>query len=155
MDLFATTLAAAGVEPPRDRVIDGRDLLPLLTGQGKSQHEVIFGHQGPRLATVRDGRWKLHMLPSRERRLDRPGERWVDPRGPDGVTILAPYEQNQPTDYPGLRTGDEAKAMALFDLADDPGEQHDVAAKHPEVVARLKARFDRMVQEATPDPAKP
>ena len=32
------------------------------------------------------------------------------------MTILAPYEQSQPTEYPGLRTGDETKAMSLFDL---------------------------------------
>src|SRR5262245_25983042 len=123
MDLFATALAAAGVEPPRDRVIDGKDLMPMLTGAAKSPHEVVFGHQGPRLATVRDGRWKLHLLPARDRKDGKDGERWVDPRGPDGVTILAPYEQHQPADYPGLRSGDETRAMSLFDLANDPGEQ--------------------------------
>jgi len=31
-DLFATILAVAGVEPPRDRVLDGVDVLPVLTG---------------------------------------------------------------------------------------------------------------------------
>lgn len=147
MDLFATTLAAAGIEPPRDRVTDGKNLLPLLKGQGKSPHDVIFGHQGPRLATIRDGRWKLHLLPARDRRDSKPGERWVDPRGPDGVTLLAPYEQSQPADYPGLRSGDETKALSLFDLANDPGEQHDVAAKHPDVVKQLKARYDQMMQQ--------
>ena len=68
MDLFATALAAAGVAPPDDRVIDGKDLLPLLEGRGREgPHEVIFGHQGARLATVRDARWKLHVLPARDR----------------------------------------------------------------------------------------
>ncbi|MEJ7640423.1 MAG: sulfatase [Singulisphaera sp.] len=147
MDLFATSLAAAGVAPPDGRVIDGKDLLPLLEGHGKGPHEVVFGHQGARLATVRDARWKLHVLPPRDRRDPSTGGRWIDPRGPDGVTILAPYEQSSPTDYPGLRTGDESKAMSLFDLTNDPGEQRDVAAAHPEVVARLKARFDAMSKE--------
>jgi uncharacterized sulfatase len=147
MDLFATTLAATGVEPPPGAVIDGKDLLPVLTGQGKSGHDVIFGHQNARLATVRDGRWKLHVLPARDRAPGRTGERWVDPRGPDGVTILAPYEQAQPSEYPGVRTGDETKAMTLFDLANDPAEQHNVADKHPDVVARLKGQYDRMVAE--------
>ena len=63
------------------------------------------------------------------------------------MTILAPYEQAQPDDYPGLRTGDETKAMRLFDLANDPGEQRDVAAEHPDVVARLKARYDETLKE--------
>ena len=69
MDLFATSLAAAGVSTPPGVVIDGFDLLPVLAGKAHSQHDVIFGHAGPRLATVRDGRWKLHVLPIGNRRL--------------------------------------------------------------------------------------
>jgi hypothetical protein len=128
-------------------VIDGRDLLPVLAGSAHSPHDVIFGHAGPRLATVRDGRWKLHVLAASDRRDGPPAGRWIDPRAPDGVTILAPFEQCQPTEYPGLRTGDVTKAMSLFDVGDDPGEQHDVAAAHPDVVARLKERYDQTVQE--------
>jgi hypothetical protein len=29
----------------------------------------------------------------------------------------------------------------------DPGEQHDIARDHPDIVARLKARFDRVAGE--------
>jgi uncharacterized sulfatase len=147
MDLFATALAAAGVEPPGDRVIDGKNLLPLLSGSDEHVHEVIFGHQGARLATVRDARWKLHVLPAVEPRPSRAGERWVDPRGPDGVTILAPYEQSRPDEYPGLRSGDPTGAMSLFDLENDPAEQHNVAGANPEVVGRLKAHYDRTMKD--------
>ena len=63
------------------------------------------------------------------------------------MTILAPFEQSQPAEYPGLRTGDETRAMSLFDLEGDPGEQHDVAARHPDIVARLKARYDQVMAE--------
>jgi arylsulfatase A-like enzyme len=147
MDLFATALAAAGVPPPRDRVIDGTDLFPLFSGKEHAAHAVVFGHQGPHLATVRDGRWKLHLLPARNGRQSTQGQRWLDPRGPDGVTILAPYEQSQPIEFPGLRTGDETRAMSLFDLESDPGEQHDVSAQHGDIVARLKARYDQVVKD--------
>jgi uncharacterized sulfatase len=151
MDLFATTLAAAGAgagaAPPADRVIDGKDLLPLLEGRvTKGPHEVVFGQHGERLATVKDQRWKLHLLPARDLRLAAPDGRWVDPRGPDGVTILAPFEQFPPSQYPGLRTGDETRALSLFDLAADPGEQRNVASEHPEVVARLKARGEAFLK---------
>src|SRR2546428_4746644 len=147
MDLFATALKVAGIAPPSDRVIDGADILPLLTSDAKSPHEVIFGHQGARLATVRDARWKLHVLAANDRRdTQHSGERWIDPRAPDGVTLLAPYEQYQPTDYPGLRTGDAPQPMALFDLSTDPGGQHNVANEHPEVVKRLKTLYDEMAK---------
>ena len=152
MDLFATALKAARLEPPRDLVLDGHDILPLFTSDAASPHEVIFGVQGPLLATVRDARWKLHVLAGRDsfRALAKPGERWIDARGPDGVTILAPYEQAQPTEHPGLRTGDAPKPMQLFDLAADPGEQHDVAAQHADVVERLKKAFDEMDRQPRP-----
>ncbi len=153
MDLFVTVLNAAGLDPPDDRTIDGRDLMPLLTSGAASPHEAIFGMIGPRLSSVQDGRWKLHVLAAREMRLGVSGERWIDPRGPDGVTILAPYEQYQPTDYPGVSTGDAPAAMALFDLREDPAEQQNVAEMHPDVVARLKKLFDRMNRDVPPPPA--
>lgn len=146
MDVFATVVNAAGIVPPDDRVIDGRDIMPLLTSDAKSPHSAIFGQQNVRLASVRDDRWKLHVVAPRDNfaTLNKPGERWIDPRGPDGVTILAPYEQYQPSAHPGLVTGDESLPMQLFDLQADPGEQTDIAAQHPEIVARLKKLYDEM-----------
>jgi uncharacterized sulfatase len=159
MDVFATALAAAKVAPPKGVVIDGRNLLPALTSGASSPHEAIFGQDGPNLACVRDARWKLHVLAPKDRFLafDKPGQRWMDPRAPDGVTILAPFEQYQPSDHPGLRTGVAAKPMQLFDLQNDPGEQRDVAAQHPDVVARLKKLYDAMnqqVPENLPNPKR-
>jgi uncharacterized sulfatase len=147
MDVFATALAAAGVAFPSDRTIDGRDLMPMLAGKDGVFRDIAMGLQGPLLAAVRDARWKLHVLPSVDPHADSTGKRWVDLRSPDGVTILAPYEQSQPSEYPGLRTGDRPTAMSLYDLETDPGEQHDLAADHPEIVTRLRSRYDRIVRE--------
>ena len=36
----------------------------------------------------------------------------------------------------------------LFDVAKDPGEQHDLSAKHPEKVAALKTRIEALSREA-------
>ncbi len=146
-DLFPTTLAAAGLKAPRELVLDGRDLMPVLEGKATSPHEVIFSHQGDRIASVRDARWKLHLIPAKDRKDAKAGGKWIDPRGPDGVTILAPYEQAEPAEYPGLRTGDATKAMSLFDLLNDPGEQHDVAAQHADVVERLRKAHARFMEE--------
>jgi arylsulfatase A-like enzyme len=155
MDLFTTALKAAGIAPPDDRVIDGKDIMPLFTSDARSPHEAVFGQRGERLAVVRDGRWKLHVLPPAYGFAPKAGGKWIDPRAPDGVTILAPYEQHQPSDYPGLHADDAPAAMALFDLQNDPGEQHNVADEHLDVVARLKALFDQMNKDVPPPPPAP
>jgi len=156
MDLFTTALKAAQVEPPKDLLLDGRDIMPLFTSDAKSPHEVILGGQAEKLATVRDARWKLHVLPGRDgfKSLSDAGKAWVDPRAPDGVTILAPYEQAQPDEHPGQRSGDAPKAMQLFDLQTDPGEQHDVAAQNAEIVARLKKAYDEFNAQPRPHPVQ-
>jgi hypothetical protein len=83
-----------------------------------------------------------------------PGDHMKDSRAPDGVSILAPYEQATPDQLPGLMTGDAPGAMQLFDLQNDPGEQHDVAAQHPDIVERLKKAFDEMSTQLQATPSK-
>jgi len=145
-DILPTILKAAGVDVPEDRVIDGRDIRPLLTSaEAKSPHEALFAMQGTYLMTVRSGKWKLHVRsPGPE---PKRGDDWVDPRGPDGVTILAPYEQARPSAYPGANAGDGPKDMMLFNIEADPAEQHDLSKQHPEVVERLQAIYDKTFAE--------
>ena len=150
MDLFSTTLKAAHIAPPADRVIDGRDLMPLFTSTAASPHAAILGQLGWNLLTIRDARWKLHVLPGQDSRakLRDSGANWVDPRAPDGVTILAPFEQYKPHDHPGLTTGVAPAPLQLFDLQADPAEQHDVAAAHPDTVARLRKLYGELTKDA-------
>ena len=147
MDLFTTTLATAGIPVPKDRPIDGKDIFPLFASDVKSPHEALFSMAGESLKTVRSGRWKLHVQPPGRVRVMKPDEKWIDKRAPDGVTILAPFEQAHPSQYPGVLTGDETKAMSLFDLETDPSEQHDVASQNPGVVKRLSALYDEMQKQ--------
>jgi uncharacterized sulfatase len=149
IDVFPTVCSLAGAPLPADRVIDGKNIFPLMSSDTKSPHEAIYAMAGAQLKIIRSGKWKLHV------RSPRPGTRyledvsdWVDPRGPDGVTIIAPHEQSNPSHYPGVLTGDKPKDMMLFDLERDPAEQHDVSDSHPEVVKRLKAFFDKMDAQA-------
>lgn len=146
MDVFATALAAAGATMPDERVLDGRDLMPVLRDGARSPHEFIFGHQNSKLACIRDARWKLHVLKpaSGLAGLDKPGQSYVDPRAPDGVTILAPFEQAKVTEHPGPRTGVNPRAMQLFDLQSDSAEQVEVTAQFAEEVSRLKAAYDAL-----------
>ncbi|WP_182871251.1 sulfatase family protein [Rhodopirellula sp. JC639] len=158
IDVLPTVCGLAGVDLPGDREIDGTDLMPLLTGaSSEPPHRAIFGMQGTSLATVRSGKWKLHVRNPGPLRFSNLSEEelahWVDPRGPDGVTLLAPFEQAKPTEHPGLTGGDGPKAMMLFDLEQDPGEQHDVAETNPQTVGRLKALFDAVHAQVPEFPA--
>ena len=146
VDIFPTILKAAGVDIPRERKLDGLDIMPLLRFEGaRSPHEAVFAMQGTRLRIVRSGKWKLHVLSPGS--IPNRGDDWIDPRGPDGVTLLAPYEQARPSEYPGVKGGDGPGEMMLFNLETDPSEQHNVAADHPEVVKRLKEMYDRMLKD--------
>jgi arylsulfatase A-like enzyme len=138
-DLFATALAFAGLKPPADREIDGKDLLPLLTGKTDAgPHEYVFSTRGDKVATVRSGKWKLHVLPAGGKKKEwKPDDPYTDPRGPDGKRIIAPKEQAHPSQYPGVQTGVDGKPGLLFDLSADRAEQEDVAPANPQTVKRL------------------
>jgi arylsulfatase A-like enzyme len=62
MDLFTTCLKLAGAEAPKDREIDGADILPLLAGQGKVERGAYFYYRGTRLFAARLGRYKAHYM---------------------------------------------------------------------------------------------
>ncbi len=61
IDLLPTIAKLAGASSPSDRVIDGRDIGPLLFGRAgaKSPHEAYFYYRGRTLQAVRSGKWKL------------------------------------------------------------------------------------------------
>jgi arylsulfatase A-like enzyme len=61
MDLLPTFAKLAGADLPSDRVIDGKDIWPVLTGNSKSPHEVFFYHNQTALRAVRSGKWKYHL----------------------------------------------------------------------------------------------
>jgi len=67
LDILPTVAYLAGVEAPSDRVIDGLNLWPLLSGESSSSprgHFHYFGGARPgsfaNYRGVRDARWKLH-----------------------------------------------------------------------------------------------
>jgi arylsulfatase A-like enzyme len=109
MDLVPTFAALCGARSPKDRIIDGKDIRPLMSGKpgAKSPHEAFYYYQIDQLQAVRAGKWKLH-LP------------------------LRPKKRNWGKPIP------EA-ALALYDLENDIGEKNDVAEQHPNVVKRLLA----------------
>ncbi len=115
-DLHPTLLELARVDPPQDRAIDARSLVPLLDGSESGfEGGPLFWHFPAYLegrdresrepgrpfrttpsGAVRDGRWKLI--------------EWFE----DGMVVL-------------------------YDLETDPGEQNDLGSTRPEVRDRLLA----------------
>ncbi|HIJ70621.1 MAG TPA: sulfatase [Planctomycetes bacterium] len=122
IDFLPTIAHLASVPVPDDRVIDGKNIWPLMTAEAgaRSPHEAYFYYHENDLQAVRSGKWKLH-FPHEYHKVIEPGS---DGRGGE-------VDQG----WIGL---------SLFDLENDIGEQHDVSDGHPDVVERLTAFADKM-----------
>ncbi|XP_050998350.1 steryl-sulfatase-like [Acomys russatus] len=118
MDVFPTVVRLAGAELPRDRVIDGRDLMPLLRGQRMhSEHDFLFHYCNAYMNAVR----------------------W---RPPNGTSVwkaffftpdFSPADANGcPSEHvcPCYGTGiTHHDPPLLFDVTRDPGERHPVTMR--------------------------
>ncbi len=113
MDLLPTFARLAGTGTPQDRVIDGKDIWPLLSGQpgARSPHEAFFYYAREQLHAVRSGRWKLIL----------PLERKMTNFGWDERPVPA----------------------QLYDLVSDIGETTNLVERHPQIVARLMALAEK------------
>ena len=70
LDIFATAAAAAGVPLPDDRIMDGVDLIPFVTGEVEGEpHETLFWRSG-HYQTVLSSGWKMSVA-------DRPDKVWL------------------------------------------------------------------------------
>jgi arylsulfatase A-like enzyme len=60
-DLFTTFALAAGAQVPKDRIIDGKDLRPLMFDEkgAKTPHKALYFYESYNLVAVREGEWKL------------------------------------------------------------------------------------------------
>ncbi|MEP0842443.1 MAG: arylsulfatase [Phycisphaerae bacterium] len=116
IDVMPTLLDACGVAPPSGVKLDGRSLMPVLTGTFTEWPErtlFVQSHRGDQPVryhhcAVITARWKL-----------------VNPSG-FGLEIYAGPPK-----------------FELYDLEKDPGERQDRSAEHPEIVARLREDYER------------
>ncbi len=75
-DIFATAAAAASVDLPQDRQIDGVDLVPFVEGSAEGDpHDRLFWRSGHYQAVIADG-WKLQVA-------ERPARTWLFDLGQD------------------------------------------------------------------------
>jgi uncharacterized sulfatase len=106
-DLFTTSLSAAGIPLPNDRIIDGVDLLPILKGKkDTTPHEVLFFFKGRNLMGVRKDNWKYYRRHNSDN-----GAYPFFPQGPFLFNLSTdPYESyNLLDDYPEI--GQELEAL--------------------------------------------
>lgn len=63
MDVLPTFARLAHGSVPTDRIIDGKDIWPLVSGVkgAKTPHDVLFFYRANRLQALRSGKWKLDL----------------------------------------------------------------------------------------------
>ncbi len=130
LDILPTAVAVAHAKLPADRVYDGVNLLPYLTGANRGvPNPRLFWRDGVDFA-MRDANlklWLADIAPQGAKAYDEPetvverskGKRIVPSVGPEGEHVM------------------------LFDLTKDIAESHNLAATDPSDVSRIKAEISR------------
>jgi arylsulfatase len=137
IDLLPTIAGLVGGRQP-ERPIDGEDIRPLLMGDetAASPHKALVFYAGGELQAVRSGRWKLHFEHDYLTVAGEPGRNGK----PSNFDKLTPASITQ-SGIHGIASRHGYKVahtpLALYDLEKDPGEQHNLATRHPDVVQRL------------------
>ena len=127
LDVFPTLVELAGVRPDRKvgAQVEGRSLVPLLRGTNSEWAErILFTHIGrwPKGTNVNLFKYSGCSVRS----------------GP--WHLVSDGSERQPRD----------KGWQLFDIRQDLGERSDVAALHPDIVARLDGAYDRWWNAVVP-----
>jgi arylsulfatase A-like enzyme len=121
IDIVPTLLAACDIERPDGVQFDGRNLLPLLEGRPTDWSERNLYFQ-----------WHRGDVPQLNRAFAVRGPRYKL------VQAAGAGEQAPPKER-----------FELFDLVDDPGEQRDLAADMPEIVAQLKSAYEAWFRDVS------
>nr|XP_013036077.2 arylsulfatase H-like isoform X3 [Anser cygnoides] len=136
MDIYPTVTHLAGGVVPQDRVIDGRDLMPLLQGRVEhSEHEFLFHYCGIHLHAVRwyqkdsGATWKAHYVTPNFHPLGAGAcyDRGFCPCFGEGVTHHEP--------------------PLLFDLSRDPSEAKPLSADTEPLFDTVIERIGRAIEE--------
>jgi arylsulfatase A len=148
-DWFTTLLAVAGVELPRDRTIDGVNILPILRGEpGRACTRRFWqwNRYTPLVtcnAAMRDGDWKL-VRPVIREAMAVPDIQWLQ-------TCM--YDQDYFIEHGVIQEPDPPREVPdppppmLFNIADDPLEDDDLAEAQPERVTKMLRELETWFEE--------
>ena len=163
-DWMPTLLSLAGIERPAGPPMDGYDLSPMLMGEPQQVEPRRFwqwNHYVPRLATnaaMRDGDWKL-VRPLIEGTRFFNKEMLENPEDQALVDAFVAADLKHKEDpaavtktlpYPALMSPDPEPAE-LYNLAEDPGEQHNLADVQPGRVRRMLRELETWFEEVEAD----
>jgi arylsulfatase A-like enzyme len=129
VDIAPTVLDAEGLEA--DPRMSGRSMLPLVRGRREAEPRVVIS-EGRASRAVLWGSWRLVLHDP----VARPAAAAPSPLSVPPVAAPTPGAKSD-KDPEEARTFEDE----LYDLATDPGERHNVARQHPDVVAELRARL--------------
>ena len=129
VDIAPTLFDLAGADPGPDYTVDGRSFLPLVTGEGTYHRESVFLEITTERAVVTDDGYKyiaVRYPPEARDRVDS-GERlthWCVPHDEHGErdTDRLSHTFGAAEYFPGYFDRDQ-----LYDLDEDPEEQHNLA----------------------------
>jgi arylsulfatase A len=119
VDLLPTLCAAAGVAVPPSTAVDGKNLLPVLTGAPGADER-----RGPMY-------WQLDLYPHMQRHAPKPKPFATEVAMQGKWKLLA--RDGQP--------------LELFNLDNDPGEGDNLLSQHPEISGELAAGLRRFLAE--------
>ncbi|QDV42407.1 Arylsulfatase [Stieleria neptunia] len=123
VDVLPTLCGLLQIDPPAGRHLDGSDLSAVLTGQPEkfNRHQPLFWHlqKSRPIVAMRDGDYSLVAAPDYE---------------------LSTNNMFQEAWIADIRSGGY-RDFQLFDLKNDPRQQHDLSQDRPEIVARMKQKL--------------
>ena len=153
IDILPTLIEAGGGTPPRD--LDGRSLVPVLTGKTSAHRDAIF--------TTHTGDGDMNVYPARSLRTQRwkymrnlhPEFRFTShiDRGAseDSLSYIASWERaarSDPRAAALVRRYRERPAEELYDLENDPWEMNNLAAEpaHAAQLAEMRGGLDEWMK---------
>jgi arylsulfatase A len=155
-DWLPTLARALDVGLPEQTKLDGEDVLAVLEGHPRDADPVRFWQNNrytPRVegnAAMRDGEWKL-VRPAIAATMqvtepDRAIDRSLNNHLPDRITSV------DTSPLPEFDIGVPPEPL-LFNVANDPFEEHDLATVHPDRTRRMTAALEAWFEEVEADRA--
>jgi arylsulfatase len=138
MDIMPTCLAAAKIEISND--LDGKNLLPYLTGERQGEpHEYLFW-SGPHIyhwSGENIGFWSQYYKWITFK--DNKKAKSTKKKGSACWTVLSGKWM--------LQANAKKEKRELFNIEKDPGETIDVSTQHPDVVKRLSGAYAEWIKD--------